>query len=219
MITPGRSPAGSEWARSTSTARRFAATNLRSGQLFLKTVARVQWPYGIPYVWGSIIVRNQDDRLALTIRRRFLFELFPPTAASILTSRGGVLAIHGDGPVRASRLTMRFLAARGFVGEGVATTNLAGRTMAELITDADTQRVGLPWIKALPTLGTNQCLMDQGAIRYENAAAYQSSKSEQDVSPRHPRQPAAGSLRSSCRNPRRTGRGCETAGPLASGSV
>ncbi|NNE75095.1 MAG: FAD-dependent oxidoreductase, partial [Acidimicrobiales bacterium] len=34
----------------------------------------------------------------------------------------------------------------GYVGEGVAAANLAGRSMAELITAADTDRTTLPWV-------------------------------------------------------------------------
>ena len=37
-------------------------------------------------------------------------------------------------------------AAGGYVGDGVATTNLAGRTLADLITDRATELVGLPWV-------------------------------------------------------------------------
>jgi hypothetical protein len=34
----------------------------------------------------------------------------------------------------------------GYVGDGVATTNLAGRTLADLITGADTSITALPWV-------------------------------------------------------------------------
>ncbi len=36
----------------------------------------------------------------------------------------------------------------GYVGEGVAASNLAGRTMAELILGDDTDRTSLPWVGA-----------------------------------------------------------------------
>jgi hypothetical protein len=36
--------------------------------------------------------------------------------------------------------------AGGYVGDGVATTNLAGRTLADRITGADTPLTGLPWV-------------------------------------------------------------------------
>src|SRR5215469_9041112 len=36
--------------------------------------------------------------------------------------------------------------AGGYVGDGVSTTNLAGRTLADLITGADTSLIRLPWV-------------------------------------------------------------------------
>jgi hypothetical protein len=36
--------------------------------------------------------------------------------------------------------------AGGYVGDGVSTTNLAGRTLADLILDRDTELVRLPWV-------------------------------------------------------------------------
>ncbi|MGZ4615801.1 MAG: FAD-dependent oxidoreductase, partial [Actinomycetes bacterium] len=36
--------------------------------------------------------------------------------------------------------------AGGYVGDGVSTTNLAGRTLADLVTGAATDRTRLPWV-------------------------------------------------------------------------
>ena len=36
--------------------------------------------------------------------------------------------------------------AGGYVGDGVATTNLAGRTLADLITGRSTELTSLPWV-------------------------------------------------------------------------
>ena len=36
--------------------------------------------------------------------------------------------------------------AGGYVGDGVATTNLAGRTLADLVTGAESDLVSLPWV-------------------------------------------------------------------------
>jgi hypothetical protein len=36
--------------------------------------------------------------------------------------------------------------AGGYVGDGVSTTNLAGRTLADLITGTSTERTELPWV-------------------------------------------------------------------------
>jgi len=38
--------------------------------------------------------------------------------------------------------------AGGYEGEGVAAANLAGRTLAELITGTESERVDLPWVGA-----------------------------------------------------------------------
>lgn len=108
---------------------------------------------GIPYLWGSGIDPESEVRADSHARvDAALFELFPQLRGIGITHRwGGVLAIPRDWtPFVHHDPDRGFLAAGGYVGEGVATANLAGRTMAELITDADTQRVGLPWIKALP---------------------------------------------------------------------
>ena len=34
----------------------------------------------------------------------------------------------------------------GYIGEGVAASNLAGRTMGELVAERDTERTSLPWV-------------------------------------------------------------------------
>ena len=36
--------------------------------------------------------------------------------------------------------------AGGYVGDGVATTNLAGRTLADLLTGQETELTGLAWV-------------------------------------------------------------------------
>ena len=47
---------------------------------------------------------------------------------------------------RALRPRRRLAVAGGYVGDGVATTNLAGRTLADLILGRDTDLVRLPWV-------------------------------------------------------------------------
>jgi hypothetical protein len=41
-------------------------------------------------------------------------------------------------------------AAGGYVGDGVATTNLAGRTLADLVLRRDSELVHLPWVGHRP---------------------------------------------------------------------
>ncbi len=108
---------------------------------------------GIPYLFGSTIdpsgeVSDASHAKVLTA----LYDLFPALRGVEITHRwGGVLGIPRDWmPFVHHDPDGGFLAAGGYVGEGVAPSNLAGRTMAELIVGADSERVGLPWVKALP---------------------------------------------------------------------
>ncbi len=108
---------------------------------------------GAPYHFGSRIAERFDTddgiRALLTDSLR---ELFPAIADAAVTHHwGGVLAAPRDWAcsVRFDRHT-GLAAAGGYVGDGVSTTNLAGRTLAALITessdDGDRELVQLPWV-------------------------------------------------------------------------
>lgn len=77
-----------------------------------------------------------------------LVELLPVLRGVRITHRwGGVLGVPRDwfpsvGLDRSSGLAW----AGGYVGEGVAPANLAGRTLADLILETDSPRVDLPWV-------------------------------------------------------------------------
>jgi glycine/D-amino acid oxidase-like deaminating enzyme len=80
--------------------------------------------------------------------RRTLAELFPVLGDVPVThSWGGPIGIPRDwcASVGLDRETGIGWAS-GYVGDGVSTTNLAGRTLADLITGADTDIVRLPWV-------------------------------------------------------------------------
>lgn len=106
---------------------------------------------GIPYRFGSTIdPATELDESSHRRIRSILVEMFPSLDAAAITHRwGGVLGIprnwlpsvHLDRP--SGRATLG-----GYVGEGVAAANLAGRTLAELIHGADTERTSLPWVGA-----------------------------------------------------------------------
>lgn len=49
-------------------------------------------------------------------------------------------------PTTASSTEAGLAVAGGYVGDGVATAHLAGRTLAELIVGLDTERTTLPWV-------------------------------------------------------------------------
>ena len=104
---------------------------------------------GAPYHFGSTISPNFDREPAVhALLRQTLTELFPEVAGARFTHAwGGPLGIPRDwhssvGLDRATGLAW----AGGYVGDGVSTTNLAGRTLADLITGADTRLVHLPWV-------------------------------------------------------------------------
>ncbi len=104
---------------------------------------------GAPYHFGSKI-RPEYDRVESVFvdLRRVLAELLPATRDVRITHTwGGPLGIPRDwypscGYDKASGVAW----AGGYVGDGVATTNLAGRTLADLILGADTPIVHLPWV-------------------------------------------------------------------------
>ncbi len=104
---------------------------------------------GAPYHYGSTISPAFDNEPAVhALLRQTLAELFPEVAEARFTHAwGGPLGIPRDwhssvGVDRATGLAW----AGGYVGDGVSTTNLAGRTLADLITGADTPLTRLPWV-------------------------------------------------------------------------
>jgi glycine/D-amino acid oxidase-like deaminating enzyme len=136
---------------------------------------------GAPYHFGSA-VRPEFDRhagvhagLADTLRG-----IFPALGDAAITHRWG-------GPVGAPRdwycsvgldRTSGLAWAGGYVGDGVGTTNLAGRTLADLITGTDSDLVTLPWVghqsrrwepEPLRWIGINTLVrLPVGADRYED---------------------------------------------------
>jgi glycine/D-amino acid oxidase-like deaminating enzyme len=105
---------------------------------------------GAPYHFGSAI-RSEFDRVESVFvdLRRVLADLVPATRGARITHTwGGPLGIPRDwypscGYDRRTGMAW----AGGYVGDGVATTNLAGRTLSDLITGADTPIVHLPWVQ------------------------------------------------------------------------
>jgi glycine/D-amino acid oxidase-like deaminating enzyme len=104
---------------------------------------------GAPYHLGSA-VRPSFDQVptVFTALRHTLAELFPVLGDVRVTHHwGGPIGIPRDwcasvGLDRSTGLGW----AGGYVGDGVSTTNLAGRTLADLITSTDSELVHLPWV-------------------------------------------------------------------------
>ena len=108
---------------------------------------------GIPYLFGSAIDPSGEVSASSHAKvERALHELFPALRDVAITHRwGGVLGIPRDWmPFVHHDAEAGFSTAGGYVGEGVSPSNLAGRTMAELITGTESERVGLPWVKEQP---------------------------------------------------------------------
>jgi len=105
---------------------------------------------GAPYHFGSRIEgRFEVDAKIFRSLRRSLTELVPATEGVELTHAwGGVLGIARDwhpgvGYDRSTGVGY----AGGYVGDGVALCNLAGRTLADLVTNRDTALTRLPWVQ------------------------------------------------------------------------
>ncbi|MGA8256175.1 MAG: FAD-dependent oxidoreductase [Nocardioides sp.] len=104
---------------------------------------------GAPYHFGSR-VRPEFDRDERVFARLYatLLDLFPHLAGTRISHAwGGPLAIPRDwmASVALDR-TSGLARAGGYVGDGVSTTNLAGRTLADLIIGRETELTQLPWV-------------------------------------------------------------------------
>jgi glycine/D-amino acid oxidase-like deaminating enzyme len=104
---------------------------------------------GAPYHFGSRIRPEQDrDPAVFAALHRVLVDLLPAVGGAAFTHAwGGPLGIARDwcasvGLDRGTGLAW----AGGYVGDGVSTTNLAGRTLANLVLERDTDLVRLPWV-------------------------------------------------------------------------
>ena len=104
---------------------------------------------GAPYHFGSRI-RPGYDRVPAVFRalQDALGELFPALRGVPITHRwGGPLGIARDWHASVGLDPATGLAwAGGYVGDGVSTTNLAGRTLCDLLLARDTDLVRLPWV-------------------------------------------------------------------------
>jgi glycine/D-amino acid oxidase-like deaminating enzyme len=104
---------------------------------------------GAPYHFGSTIKPEYDrDPGVYDELWRVLRDLFPGLHGRAVTHRwGGPLGIPRDWfPTVAFDPATGLGSAGGYVGDGVASSNLAGRTLADLLRDEDTERTRLPWV-------------------------------------------------------------------------
>ncbi len=103
----------------------------------------------IPYLFGSRIdPATERDRRSRKLIRKVLVDMFPVLEGVGITHEwGGVLAAPRNWvPAVRYDADTGLGTAGGYVGEGVAPSNLAGRTLADLITGADSELADLAWV-------------------------------------------------------------------------
>ena len=102
-----------------------------------------------PYHYGSRISERFERPQAVFARIEIaLHRLFPASTRCAITHRwGGVLGATRDWHTCADYDRATGLGwAGGYVGDGVATANLAGRTLADLVPQRDSELTRLPWV-------------------------------------------------------------------------
>ena len=104
---------------------------------------------GAPYHFGSA-VQPAFDRVpdVFAALRATLIELFPVLSDVAITHTwGGPIGIARDWCASVGLDAPTGIGwAGGYVGDGLSTTNLAGRTLADLITGQDSEITRLPWV-------------------------------------------------------------------------
>lgn len=104
---------------------------------------------GARYHWGGAIRPGYDrDPRVFEHLRIALGQLFPQAADAQITHRwGGPLGVPRDWHAGVSfDPESRIGTAGGYVGDGLSTTNLAGRTLGDLILGTDSELTRLPWV-------------------------------------------------------------------------
>ncbi|MET8280209.1 FAD-binding oxidoreductase [Micromonospora sp. NPDC005174] len=105
---------------------------------------------GAPYHFGSRISPGQDrEPRVFAALRRTLGELFPVLGPDVPVAYtwGGPLGVARDWTASVGFDRDRGLAwAGGYVGDGVGASNLAGRTLADLIRGERSELTALPWV-------------------------------------------------------------------------
>ncbi|MGU7774246.1 NAD(P)/FAD-dependent oxidoreductase [Burkholderia sp. MR1-5-21] len=143
---------------------------------------------GAPYQWGSRMSDGADQIGNAHARiHASMIEFFPDLADVTVTHRwGGALGVSRDWcPTVSMDKRSRIAWAGNYVGDGVATSNLAGRILRNLILDVDEQINRLPLVnhqspawepEPLRWLGINSGLFAAGFSDFEEKLTHQPSR-------------------------------------------
>jgi glycine/D-amino acid oxidase-like deaminating enzyme len=104
---------------------------------------------GVPYLYGSRTAREEaPPAVTVDALRRRLGELFGPAAeVGVAGAWQGVIGVSRTWRPSVGIDPARGLAwAGGYAGEGVAASNLAGRTLRDLLLGVDSELTRLPWV-------------------------------------------------------------------------
>jgi glycine/D-amino acid oxidase-like deaminating enzyme len=103
---------------------------------------------GAPYLFGSATSGSSGHDATYTALERTLHDLLPQTRDARITHRwGGVLGVPRDWmPAVAFDRHHGVAWGGGYVGDGVALSGLAGRTLADLLLGRDSDETRLPWV-------------------------------------------------------------------------
>ena len=132
--------------------RRETFADLRHMRIYGQRTADDRFAFGgrgAPYHFRSRTDPAFDrERRVHSALREVLVDLFPVVKDYEVTHEwGGALGVPRDWCASVGFDRSRGLAwAGGYVGDGVSTTNLAGRTLAQLITGNESDLTRLPWV-------------------------------------------------------------------------
>lgn len=104
---------------------------------------------GTPYKFGSRFdAAGVPDAATIRQLTNILFRYFPSLKGiQIDHAWGGILGVPRDWCAQVvSDAEAGIFSAGGYVGVGVATSNLAGRTLADLVLEQETNLTALPWV-------------------------------------------------------------------------
>jgi glycine/D-amino acid oxidase-like deaminating enzyme len=150
---------------------------------------------GAPYHFGSRVRPAFDrDEGVFDALHATLVDLFPAVREARITHRwGGNLGIARDWTASVGLDPATGIGwAGGYVGDGVGTTNLAGRTLADLVLGRNTDLTSLPWVghrsrawepEPLRWLGINTGLRAMSWADHEEARTGRQSRVARIVTP------------------------------------